>query len=104
MAKYLESVCRGLPPELCEQLFKEQHFVKIRLDKRKFGKEVTVVEGINADHHELKELASKLKSKLATGGTVKEGRIELQGDHRYRVKELLINELGFPEENVMILD
>ena len=46
-------------------------------------------------------MVSALKSRLACGGTVKEGRIELQGDHRSRVKEILI-ELGFPEENIEV--
>ncbi|WFO75714.1 stress response translation initiation inhibitor YciH [Desulfurococcaceae archaeon MEX13E-LK6-19] len=100
----LSSLCGGLPPELCEQLEREQQFVKIRLDRRKFGKEVTVIEGLSTNNAELKELASKLKSKLATGGTVKNGRIELQGDHRHRVKQILIEELGFPPENIIIID
>ncbi len=98
------SVFGGLPPELYEQLIREQQFIKIRLDRRKFGKEVTIIEGITGNTSELKQIASKLKSKLATGGTVKEGRIELQGDHRHRVKQILIEEFGFPPENIMIID
>ncbi len=98
------SVFGGLPPELYEQLIREQQFIKIRLDRRKFGKEVTIIEGITGSTSELKQIASKLKSKLATGGTVKEGRIELQGDHRHRVKQILIEEFGFPPENIMIID
>jgi translation initiation factor 1 len=39
-------------------------------------------------------LVSSLKSICACGGTIKEGRIELQGDHRTRVKEAL-EKLGF---------
>jgi len=38
---------------------------------------------------DLELLASKLKSALGTGGTVKGGHIELQGDHEERVRELL---------------
>ncbi len=98
------SVFGGLPPELYEQLIREQQFIKIRLDRRKFGKEVTIIEGTTGNTSELKQIASKLKSKLATGGTVKEGRIELQGDHRHRVKQILIEEFGFPPENIMIID
>ncbi len=103
MADEFSSVCGGLPPELCEQLLKEQQFIKIRLDRRKFGREVTIIEGLSSNHSELKEIASKLKSKLATGGTVKNGRIELQGDHRHRVKQILI-EWGYPPENIVIID
>ena len=37
----------------------------------------------------LTELAAKLKQRLGTGGTVKEGRIEIQGDHRDRIVQEL---------------
>ena len=98
-----ESLCGGLPPEICEQLSIEEQMIKIRLEKRRFGREVTIIEGINEKEFDLKKLASTLKSKLATGGTAKNGRIELQGDHRYRVKKILVN-MGFPEENITIIE
>nr|MEB3860559.1 stress response translation initiation inhibitor YciH [Desulfurococcales archaeon] len=91
------------PPEICEQLIAEEQVIKIRLEKRKFGREVTIIEGINEKEYDLKKLASTLKSKLASGGTAKNGRIELQGDHRHRVKKLLA-EMGFPEENITIIE
>ncbi len=97
------SLCGGLPPEICEQLSAEEQIIKIRVEKRRFGKEVTIIEGINEKEFDLKRLASQLKSKLATGGTAKNGRIELQGDHRYRVKKLLVD-MGFPEENITVID
>ena len=97
------SLCGGLPPELCDQLSAEEQLIKIRLEKRRFGREVTIIEGIDSKAFDLKKLASILKSKLATGGTAKEGRIELQGDHRHRVKKILV-ELGFPEENIAIIE
>ncbi len=97
------SVCGGLPPELCEQLMREQsQLIRIRLEKRKWGREVTIIEGIQLSDKELKKLASQLKSKLATGGTVKNGRIELQGDHRERVKEIL-EEMGYPPDNIILV-
>ncbi len=98
------TICGGLPPELCEQLTREQQIIKIKLDRRKFGKAVTVIEGLEDSRDNLKMIAKRLKSKLATGGTVKDGRIELQGDHRHRVKEILINEFGYPPENIIIID
>ena len=98
-----DSLCGGLPPELCEQLNKEEQYIKIKLEKRKFGKEVTIIEGISADQSELKRLASELKSKLAAGGTVKDGKIEIQGDQRERVKELLIK-MGYPESNILVIE
>ncbi|MCE4603996.1 MAG: stress response translation initiation inhibitor YciH [Aeropyrum sp.] len=98
-----ESLCGGLPPEICEQLSIEEQIIKIRLEKRRFGREVTIIEGINEREFDLKKLASTLKSKLATGGTAKNGRIELQGDHRHRVKKILVD-MGFPDENITIID
>jgi len=95
-------LCRGLPPDICAQLRMEEQVIKIRLEKRKFGKEVTVIEGISETEFNLEEIASKLKSKLAVGGTAKNGRIELQGDQRNKVKKLLI-EMGFPEENITVI-
>jgi len=96
------SLCRGLPPDICAQLRMEEQVIKIRLEKRRFGKEVTVIEGISETEFNLEEIASKLKSKLAVGGTAKNGRIELQGDQRNKVKKLLI-EMGFPEENITVI-
>ena len=97
------SLCGGLPPELCEQLVTEQQVIKIRLERRRFGKEVTIIDGISEKDINLKKLASDLKRRLATGGTAKDGRIELQGDHRHRVKEILV-EMGFPEENITVIE
>ena len=57
---------------------------------------VTLVFGIE---NNTKEISKKLKEKLACGGTVKNNVIELQGEHRKKVKEELIK-LGFSEENI----
>jgi translation initiation factor 1 len=46
------------------------------------GKGVTVVWELNLHEEALKELCTKLKNKCGSGGTVKDGRIEIQGDHR----------------------
>ena len=97
------SMCGGLPPEICEQLTAEEQIIKIRLERRRFGREVTIIEGIGERQFDLKKLASTLKSRLATGGTAKNGRIELQGDHRHKVRKILV-ELGFPEENITIIE
>ncbi|MCX8195652.1 MAG: translation initiation factor [Acidilobaceae archaeon] len=94
--------CAGLPPEICEQLGMGEQVVKVRLEKRRFGKEVTIVEGLEGSGFDLEELASKLKSKLAVGGTAKDGRIELQGDHRMKVKKILV-EIGVPEDNIIVI-
>ncbi|MBI5332492.1 MAG: stress response translation initiation inhibitor YciH [Candidatus Aenigmarchaeota archaeon] len=91
----------GLPEELCicESIAKESQKIKISLSQKRYKKTVTVVSGIDSERIDIKELMKKLKSKLACGGTYKEGRIELQGDHKDRIKELLIKE-GFPVETI----
>ena len=93
------SVC-GLPEELCmcEQIAKEQQKIRILTDTRRYGKVVTVVEGIDSTDIDIDDLARKLKTRCAAGGTAKEGRIELQGDHKKKVKEVL-EELGFSVES-----
>lgn len=71
-----------------------QQALSIRMEKRRYGKPVTIVEGFDLPKGDVKSIASDLKSAMGTGGTVDEGRIELQGDHRDRVPDLL-RERGF---------
>jgi translation initiation factor 1 len=60
-----------------------------RETKGRRGKGVTTVSDIPLDESGLAELAAKLKQRLGTGGTIKDGKIEIQGDQRDRiVKEL----------------
>jgi translation initiation factor 1 len=90
-----------LPKELCvcEEIAREQQRINVYSIKRKFGKIVTIVEGIDEKQLDLKALTKTLKSKLACGGTAKEGRIELQGNHKARVKEVLV-EMGFSPDMI----
>jgi translation initiation factor 1 len=62
---------------------------KLRLEKRGSGKSVTVVDGLpnNAEH--LAALAKEWKRACGTGGSVGSGSIELQGDQRERLREIL---------------
>lgn len=56
--------------------------VRVRREKKgRKGKTVTTISGIHLDGGSLRELASKLKQRLGTGGSVKAGTIEIQGDH-----------------------
>jgi translation initiation factor 1 len=87
----------GLPKEICacEEIAREQQEIRITTAKRRYGKIVTIVEGINASDINIDDLARQLKTKCAAGGTVKDGKIELQGDHKKKVEGVL-QELGFP--------
>lgn len=92
----------GLPKELCvcENIAREGQQITIKLEKRRFGKMSTIIEGLDEKTINLKDVASKLKSTLACGGTAKKGKIELQGRHLDRVKEELIK-LGFKKEAII---
>jgi translation initiation factor 1 len=98
----LVEICKvcGLPKELCicGTLAKEAAKIKVYTVKRSYGKSVTVIEGVAEG---AKELAKKLKSKLAAGGTIKGGRIEVQGDHAKKVKQILLQS-GFKEEQIEV--
>lgn len=93
----------GLPKELCicETIAKEGQQIKVKTEKRRYGKLMTLITGISHKEINLKEVAKKLKSKFACGGTVKADTIELQGDHKNKVKEELIK-LGFAEETISV--
>ncbi len=90
-------VC-GLPKNICvcKEIAKETQKIKIRLVRRRFGKYMTVISGIE-DKNNAKELCKELKRKLACGGTIKNNEIELQGSHVERVKKILLD-LGYKEE------
>jgi translation initiation factor 1 len=64
----------------------KQKPVRIVLDsKGRKGKQVTVVEGLQHNPQTLDMIAKILKQHCGAGGTVKEGKIEIQGDQRARV-------------------
>ncbi|MFH7880935.1 MAG: stress response translation initiation inhibitor YciH [Candidatus Aenigmatarchaeota archaeon] len=91
----------GLPEELGieEILEKEKARIRVYVETRRFGKPTTIVEGVTGD---IKQILKELRKKLACGGTYKEGKIELQGDHRKRIKDILLS-FGFKEEQIEII-
>lgn len=93
----------GLPKELgvWESIAKETQIIEIKRIKKKFGKIATLIEGINKKEIDVKDLGKKLKSKFACGGTVKDNKIELQGDHAESSKKELIK-LGFNPDSIRI--
>ena len=60
-----------------------------RDSKGRGGKTVTLVKKLVLSEDDLKELAKKLKQVCGSGGTVKDGEIEIQGEHRERIAEAL---------------
>ncbi len=69
--------------------------IHLRVEKRRRGgKTVTVLEGFTRHADEMKEMARRFKSACGAGGTVKDGRIEIQGDFHQKVSSLL-HEWGF---------
>ena len=94
----------GLPKELCvcEIIAKEAQKIKISLVQKRYSKNMTVVKGIDTSKIDIRQLMKILKSKLACGGTYKNDEVELQGDHRQRVKQILIKE-GFPADIIEVV-
>ncbi len=93
----------GLPKAICvcETIAKESQRIRIHLIKKKFDKFSTIVEGMEEKSISIKDVAKRLKSDLACGGTVKDGKIELQGDHRQKTKESLIR-MGFAPATIEV--
>jgi len=89
----------GLPKEICvcEEIAREQQNITIAIDRRRYGKMMTIVDGLNPHDLDVDSLISNLKSICACGGTIKDGKIELQGDHRSKVREAL-EKMGFAVE------
>jgi translation initiation factor 1 len=86
----------GWPADGCrcstgfDQSVPEKITARLRIEKAgRRGKTVTVVEGLPRNSGFLKVLAGELKRACATGGTVVEDRIEVQGDHRDGIRAVL---------------
>ena len=80
-----------------EDLARAEQRLSISVDSRRYGKPMTVVSGSDATAVNIDDLASTLKRRLAVGGTVTDGRIELQGAHDKRLRVALEDE-GFTVE------
>ena len=88
--------------DVLKHLDREATRIMVRVETRKFHKPTTVIQGLPKSKEELADITQKLKHRLATGGTSKEGLVLLQGDHRNRIKAELVG-LGFPAENIQVV-
>ena len=89
----------GLPTAVSdwEDLAKTQQEIKVKTEKRRFGKVNTIVTGLEGV--DIKDIAKQLKAKLACGGTVKDKKIELQGNHKEKVVDALVK-IGFEKSQI----
>ncbi|MFA8435486.1 MAG: translation initiation factor [Marinifilaceae bacterium] len=79
--------------ELQEALENHQQNLKVMLDKKqRKGKAVTLVTGYQGHPDDLKDLGKLLKAKCGVGGSAKNGEIIIQGDHRDKVMQILLDE------------
>jgi translation initiation factor 1 len=72
----------------------ERQTARLRVERRPKGKSVTLISNLDPAGNDLAALAAELKSRCATGGTVKDGQIELQGDH-IATAEAALSALGY---------
>lgn len=83
------------PIQDCQCTTNTQHFqgdgiVRIgRETKGRKGKGVTLISGLSGSEAEIKALAKRIKQLCGSGGAVKQGVIEIQGDHREQIKTFL---------------
>jgi translation initiation factor 1 len=78
---------KSLPPN-------QQTVYLHRDSKGRGGKAVTLVKNLALSEEDLKALSKQLKQACGSGGTVKDGQIEIQGEHREKLAEVL-RELGY---------
>lgn len=79
--------CPPLPDPAPTRIAPAKQSANIRVEKRKKGKQVTVIQGLH--EFDLPDVLVKLKNSCGAGGTIKDDAIEIQGQHADRVQSLL---------------
>ena len=82
------------PPEPPRRIPPEKLIARLSVEKRKKGKQVTVIRGLPAKGNDLPELLKQLKSACGAGGAVKDDVIEIQGRQIENVRAVL-SRLGY---------
>lgn len=92
----LESVCvcPPAPSPPPERIAPEKQTAKLTVEKRKKGKQVTVVRGLPAAGNDLPDLLTRLKTSCGAGGTIKDDSLEIQGNHAERIRQTL-QQMGY---------
>ena len=92
----LESDCRcePLPPAAPERIPAHKQTARISVEKRKRGKMVTVVRGLDPVGTDLPSLLTLLKTKCGAGGTIQDDQVEIQGRQVDQI-QIALQELGF---------
>ena len=84
----LEAECQCPPPPPPEpvRIPPETQTASLTVEKRKKGKMVTVIRGLDPDGNDLPTLLTRLKTVCGAGGSIQEGNIEIQGRHLDRLR------------------
>jgi translation initiation factor 1 len=78
-----------------QELPPQQQNLKVQASRKgRKGKTVTVISGFQTKPETLADLVKQLKTQCGTGGTVKDNDIEIQGDHKQKIMEIL-TKLGY---------
>jgi translation initiation factor 1 len=96
-----DHVVSNEPEETTEanhELFIQKEPMICKYEKRK-GKPTTIISGYEGEDEDFKILAKEIKSKLAVGGSFKDGEIILQGDYRDKIMKIL-QDKGFKTKRV----
>ncbi|MBN2094527.1 MAG: stress response translation initiation inhibitor YciH [Candidatus Aenigmarchaeota archaeon] len=96
------TIC-GLPRDICTcgAMSKEEQKIIIYTQIGRFKKKITIISGLDPKQVDLRDLQKTLKMRLACGGTVKKDEIWLQGEHKEKVRHILVEE-GFKKESIEV--